>query len=250
MKKSKLNIFLIIFIFTSFFTMAESEFSILDNKEVFMKNLKTGIKAFFNEKDRDKVFLNIPELKSYNYLTGYIPFIEVKAENVFVDDLRTDFVYMYLYNIKLDKDKLIKKNEFIPGEDMRIRFHAEISQKNLNELLESKNKKIKVNNPKAILKPNNIYLYGNVKAVFLSSNIKIKGSFYVEDEKKINFQAEYIALERVKMPKFLLSKFVSSMNPVIDLERNRFDIRVSRIEILNEKFIISSFDKDEVESFK
>ena len=249
MKKNRIILFYLLIIL-NITVFCEDYLNILDNEIEFRNNLELSIRKFFEENDRDKICLDIPDLKSYQIITGYIPEIRVRAENIFIDDLRTDLIYMELYNIRLDLDKLMNEKSFEPGPDMKVRFHAEISEENINDLLERKKKKIKVTNPKAVLKNGHIYLYGNVKAAFISSNIKAKGNFYLEDEKKINFYAEYISLERVKMPKFLLVKIVNTINPVIDLERNRFDIRLNRISIKDKLFVISSFKEHDIEKIK
>jgi hypothetical protein len=141
-------------------------------------------------------------------------------------------------------DELFENENLVVDKHMIVRIYAEISQKNLNELLKKKEKKIKVKDPFIFIKDGVIYLKGYVTASFLRAKIKSRGKFYIsEDGKEINFYSDYIALSGIKLPQFLLVKVIKKMNPVLDLKSFAFDITLKKIIMQNGKMIISSFNK-------
>ena len=239
MRIDRLTIISMTIIFLSF-----SVFSLeVPDQQSFIEDIELSVRKILKLSDTHEVKFAFPELSTYNLISGYIPKIRISTSNVRLNDLWTDKVYFEFSNVKLDTKILEEEKRLKADPRMKIRLYAEISEQAINNLLYKKRKKIKVKDPKAVFEDGNLLLYGHVKAMFVSSYIKAKGHFYIEDEKRINFYSDYIKLNKIKLPKFLLVKIINTINPVLDMSELDFDISLKHIILKDNKAIITSFPK-------
>jgi len=229
-----LTIFLICFFINTYSLM------VLDEDD-FKKDVEIAVKKILRLSDTHEVRFCFPEISTYNIVSGYIPFIKMSTGSFRLNDLWTDKVYFEFYNVKLDTEILHNEKRLVADPRMKIRLYAEISEKAINNLLYKKRKKIKVKDPEALLRDGFIILKGHVKAMFVSSYIRAKGYFYIENGKQINFASNYIALNKIKLPKFLLVRIINTINPVLDMNELDFDIKLRDIILKDRKVVITSF---------
>jgi|GEM_PF-5310835 len=239
MKKDKLLLFLLMILFSTF---PVNSLKVPDERS-FKEDIEKSVRKILRLSDTHEVEFSFPELNTYNLVSGYIPKIRISTSDVKLNDLWTDKIYFEFSNVKLDTEILQTEKRLKADPRMKICLYAQISEEAINDLLYKKRKKIKVKDPKASFKNGYLILRGHVRTMFLSSYIEARGNFYIEDEKKINFHSDYIGLNKIKVPKFLLVRIINTINPVLDMNELDFDIILKDIILKDKKMIITSFPK-------
>jgi len=132
-------------------------------------------------------------------------------------------------------------------EKLRLQSSGEIGmnlvvyEDDINTFLREKAAKLKVQKPEISLRKGNIYLKGSARWWIIQSSFWAKGTFFIQDGKKIFFNPKKLEISKVKMPSIVIKKLVQKINPVLDLSKLPFDVILKTIKLENSKMTITSF---------
>lgn len=132
-------------------------------------------------------------------------------------------------------------------EKLRLHSSGEIGmnlvvyEDDINIFLKEKAAKLKVNKPEISLRPGTIFLKGSARWWIIQSSFWAKGTFFIQDGKKIFFNPKKLEISKVKMPSMVIKKLVQRINPVLDLSKLPFDVILKTIKLENSKMIITSY---------
>lgn len=185
---------------------------------------------------------NVDYVKSSLAQTGNPSFqsIHVSAEDALIDGLNVSELDIEINNVVFDRKKLLTKKKIEIKNSGKTGINIKIKEDDLNEFLKKKSEKLKVKNPKIILNKDSISLSGRCKWWIIKAAFQTKGRFVIEASQNIHYIPESISLSSVDMPRYVISKVLKKINPVLSLKKFPLKVYLSKIEIRDKCLIISS----------
>ncbi|MDD2714761.1 MAG: LmeA family phospholipid-binding protein [Candidatus Wallbacteria bacterium] len=175
-------------------------------------------------------------------LGGKLKSARIEMKNGHFNLLKIEHALFVMYNPVIDVDKLWNQNDLILKKCEQIDFLIEIREQDLNEFLTTREGKLHVERPTVKLTDNEIQLKGYGEVLKVKVKFMINGKFELADRKKINFIPWKVKFNSIPLPKMMISKLVSRINPVLDLNDFPFDLQLEQIISKPEKLIFKNGD--------
>ncbi len=212
---------------------------IASNPQIIDSKLKSAMLHEID--DPASITIDITHISPQDTALGRFKRIYVYAyrstvENVVIETAKIEFL-----NVCLNTKKLIENEKIRPVNKCVINMDIIVKEDDLNIFLKKKTKKIKVDNPKVRMTPNNLELSGSTKYGFVKVEFWARGNFSVKDQKEIWFHASKLKINRVSMPRNFVGSIIKKINPLLNFRKFSFDVNLEQIKLTDGQIRITSF---------
>lgn len=156
------------------------------------------------------------------------------------DGLTIDHGELQFTNLSVNRDALLRDKRLVVDTSSEILLDMKISEKSLNEYVEFKRSKTKVDAPQVRLEQGLMYLSGSFHWKIGRISFQAVGRFDVRGD-EIHFLPRDFKVNRMNLPPYVMRKTLKMINPVLDLKKFPFRIRVKNIFIDGGNLVITSF---------
>ena len=166
----------------------------------------------------------------------YVHAYRSTVEKVIIDSAKIEFL-----DVQLNTQKLIEHEKIRPVNKCTINMDVIVKETDLNNFLQVKAKKIKVDHPKVKMTENSMELSGSTKYGIVKVEFWAKGNFSIKDDKEIWFHASKMKVNRISMPRSFIGAIIKKINPLMNFKKFSFDVNLEQIKITNGQIRITSF---------
>lgn len=163
--------------------------------------------------------------------SGRFQAIVFAADSIQDDGVTVAPIYVKSFDVTLDMDKLFSKEKDRIRTKRRKKtvIRAEISEKDINKLLEMK--EMPVENPHIDFGRNKLTFTGKYTAVF-GHNLKMEAKLEVKDKRKINLVPTRVSVNGIPLPSGPVRTLLSKVNPLLDLNEVPLTPKIESLKIM------------------
>ena len=235
------KIFLIVIcLIISFVVYSDDRLSI--TMDEFKKSVDDYITKNFQIKDDETLKIIYGDLGLFNLVSGYIPQMFIFGEKLNIDGVDSEFFFLEITSLRFDMQYYTKNKElkFIDG--AKFNLYAQFTEKNINNMIKDKKNRSNLKDPYIKFEKDFVFVKGYYKSRFFSSSLSTKATFVLKDEKTVYIDADFLKVGFFKLPGFVVRSVEKNVNPILDLNKMPFDLRLKEIKINDQRLVISSFE--------
>lgn len=123
-------------------------------------------------------------------------------------------------DVKFNLAKLMLEKKLIVESIGSTKFNFRLREEDINKYLVAEQKRINLRNPEIDLNGGIMTFSANVRNRFFSARVRTEGQFEVRpDGRSVDFKADKVRLNSLKIPAFVTGQVVNRINPVLKLDK-------------------------------
>lgn len=167
--------------------------------------------------------------------------VAISGQSIEIKGLVISRLHIDVEDAIIDRSTTIKKERLRLLRNGIVKMSIEITENALNSFVKEKVKnKDALSDPKVELTEGEFSLSGRSKWWIVKSSFRVAGHFEVSDENLVLFVPHKLKLSGMSAPGFLRRKLMDKLNPVLDMSRFPFEIKLKTISIGENSMVISN----------
>lgn len=167
--------------------------------------------------------------------------VTISGQSVEIKGLVISKLFIDVEDAIIDRVSTVEKERLRLVKNGSVRMAMEISENAFNSFVweKVKNRDI-ISEPKVELSDGEFCLSGRSKWWIIRSSFRLAGHFEVSEENLVLFVPHKLKLSGMSAPGFLRKKLMEKINPVLDMGKFPFEIKLKTISIGENMMIISN----------
>ena len=186
---------------------------------------------------------------SHKLIGGYFSSISLKAFGGGVDYVKLSGFHMECRGVHFDLPALLEEGKLdvrlVDSMDMSV----SVKEEAFNSLFNTHSQRMDVRNPKIEMFDGEISFSGTVKAFLFKSRISARGPLEIDLDGKVSFNLNRLRVSGVNIPRFMVRKISSSINPIADFNKFKFwkcwNMNLRTVIVKPGMMTLSSYGKEE-----
>ncbi len=138
--------------------------------------------------------------------------------------------------VKFDISQLMLDSKLAIESIDSVKFNFRLREDDINNYLVAEQKRINLRNPKIELRNGAMVFSAKVRNRFFSARVRTEGKFKVRpDGRSVDFKANRVKLNSIKIPGFVTGQIVNRINPVLKLDKfplmDLIPVKLNKIQI-------------------
>lgn len=160
--------------------------------------------------------------------SGRFEAIVFSADSIYHNGVTVAPIYVKSFDVTLDMHQLFSKNNIRTKHRKKTVIKAQISEKDINTLLEMKD--MPVENPRIDFSKDKLTLTGKYQAIF-GHNLQMEAKLVVEKKRKINLVPTRVTVNGIPLPAGPVRTLLSKVNPLLDLNEVPLTPQIESLKI-------------------
>lgn len=153
-----------------------------------------------------------------------------------LEGLNIDEGNLRVEDLRFDVNQLMSTGKLEVTTVGRVEFVLRLGEEDINQYLESNQKRINLRAPRVKLTRDRMLFSGRIRNRFFSAKVRTVGRFVVNEHKRtVDFQTNNVRLNALKIPGFVTGSVVNRINPILNLNKFKLmeliPIKLQEIEL-------------------
>lgn len=227
MSRRYLALFAILFFFISQVVPAVEQATPITKRVTALLDGKIRAAVTFS----DELLIEIVPSADPGAHSGTFSRVRVSATGAIIKGLRFNSLDMTVLNMEIDAAELMGKGRVKALERGTAAIAIEVSEADINRFLSGRAEELRLENPRVKFLDGSISMSGKCKWWLVDAAFETRGSFLIVDGVEVHYSPEKIALSNMDMPRFVVTRLIRRVNPVMTLDGFPFEIAMKKIEL-------------------
>lgn len=211
---------------------------VVQDPALVIKRVEETLFSYLDRPENMKLSI-VPETDA-KLLAGGFKELTFSFENSVVKDLKIRRAFVHVTDCVVDFEQMLVHEKFRFKEQGKVDLLLTVTEEDLNDVMRRKTSSRKVRNGRLDFRPGQVRFTGGIKLLFFNNQVRVAGRISVRNGNELYFSPQWMNLDFLPIPPFVLRAVSRRMNPVATLEKLKFSADLTIIETTRDSMYVAT----------